>query len=172
MLKEKLAKKYYELAQNEKEADIILHLLYQSLILKAELEKGPNEGLRASIRSLVENHLDEFDRDIDFEDSRLDIFYERPIFEDCRIENERDIYYYQDFNVNRNHRPNDDYILSIINFQHILEDSDLIALYMSIFKIHDYIYNQKTGKYDERDKRLIEGANYLLECGLKNIFAE
>lgn len=121
---------------------------------------------------MIENHLDEFYRDIDFEDSRLDIFYERPIFEDCRVEEERDVYYYQDFNINRNHRPNDDYILSIRNFQHILEDSDLIALYMSIFKIHDYIYNQKTGKYDERDKRLIEGANYLLECGLKNIFAE
>lgn len=171
-LKNKIIKSFYELGLKEKEEDLKLYYLWNSFLEISQLNKEESDGLRASIRRFIETNIDDIDADLDYEDFRLDVFYERPVFEDLRVEEDRDLYYYQDFNTNRNIRANDDYLLSIRTFQRILEDSDLISIYMSIFKIYNFIVESTNDKYDERVKRLITGSNYILETALKNIVEE
>lgn len=171
-LKNKIIKSFYELGLKEKEEDLKLYYLWNSFLEISQLNKEESDGFRASIRRFIETNIDDIDADLDYEDFRLDVFYERPVFEDLRVEEDRDLYYYQDFNTNRNIRANDDYLLSIRTFQRILEDSDLISIYMSIFKIYNFIVESTNDKYDERVKRLITGSNYILETALKNIVEE
>lgn len=171
-LKNKIIKSFYELGLKEKEEDLKLYYLWNSFLEISQLNKEESDGLRASIRRFIETNIDDIDADLDYEDFKLDVFYERPVFEDLRVEEDRDLYYYQDFNTNRNIRANDDYLLSIRTFQRILEDSDLISIYMSIFKIYNFIVESTNDKYDERVKRLITGSNYILETALKNIVEE
>lgn len=171
-LKNKIIKSFYEAGLKETNEDLKLYYLWNVFINICEMNKQDGDGLRAGIRRFIENNIDDMDSNLDYEDFRLDVFYERPVFEDLRVEEERDLYYYQDFNTNRNIRANDDYLLSIKTFQRILEDSDLISLYMSIFKIQNYILNCNNDNYDDRTNRLIAGSNYLLETALENLINE
>ncbi len=168
-LKAKMAKKYYDSALNEKDMDVKFCLLWRALFLLSEDNKSLGKGARQGLREYIETEYEAFDSNVDFEDERLDVFYERPFFSDGRVEEDRDIYFYQDFNTNRQYRSDDDYVLSIRSFQKILEESDLVSLYMTIFKIYDYIIVKENDNYSERDKRLLEGSAYLLECALNNL---
>lgn len=171
-LKNKIINNFYSLGIKEKEEDVKLYYLWNAFLTICEMNKESSDGIRAGIRRFIETNYDDTDKDLDYEDFSLDVFYERPVFEDLRVEEDRDLYYYQDFNTNRNIRANDDYLLSIKTFQRILEDSDLISLYMSIFKVYNFIVGSMNDKYDERTTRLIVGSNYLLETALKNIIED
>lgn len=170
-LKKRLARKDYELSLNEKDEDIKFHLLFESLNLLAQQEKQIGDSNRQAIRRLIENNLDAFEAGVDFEDYVLDVFYERPVFFDLHVE-DKDVYYYEDFNTVKAYRANDDNVLSIKTFQRILEDSDMISFYMSIYKIHDYLYESDRNEYNEYEVRLIKASIYLLESALNNLYAE
>lgn len=171
-LKNKIIKQFYENGLKENNKDLKLYYYWNSFLNICEMNKQESDGLRAGIRRFIENNLDDCDSNVDYEDCILDVFFERPVFEDLRVEEERDLYYYQDFNTNRNIRANDDYLLSIKTFQRIIEDTDLISMYMSIFKIYNFVLNSDNDKYSERVIQLIDASNYLLEAALQNLVEE
>jgi len=166
----KIALANYAQAKVTNEEDVKLCFLWNVLCQYALNEDDVKESLRASIRKLIENNFEAFDKDIDYENELIDVFYELPVFSNLTIEEDKDIYYYQDFNTNLSFRKDDDRLLSIKNFQSILEDSDLVAFYMSIFKVYDFVKNNEDDNYTDRQLRLIKGSNYLLSAALKNIF--
>ena len=170
-LKNKLINDFYNNGKNANEKDVKLYYYWNAFLNIVEENKDENIGLRAGIRAFIENNIEDMDGNVDFEDSVLDVLYERPVFEDLRVEEERDLYYYEDFNTNRQMKANDDYLLSIKTFQRVLEDSDLISMYMSVFKIYNYVLNKENDKYSERETRLIDASNYLLECALNNLIS-
>ena len=161
-LKKKLINIYLESGNKTNEEDVKFYFLWNALLMKAEKE---DVSLRQSIRDYVEDIDDEID--IDFEDERLDVFYLSPVFEDLRVEEDKDIYYYEYYNTQRQARFNDDYILSIKNFQRILQDNDISSMMMSVFKVYDYLMNLDNDNYNDRVIELMKASNYLLECILK-----
>lgn len=161
-LKKKLINIYLENGNKASEDDLKFYFLWNALLIEAEKE---DVSLRQSIRDYVEAVNDEID--IDFEDERLDVFYLSPVFEDLRVEEDKDIYYYEYYNTQRQSRFNDDYILSIKNFQRILQDNDISAMMMSVFKVYDYLMSLDNDDYNDRLKELMKASNYLLECLLK-----
>lgn len=169
-LKEKLAVKYYEASLNENNADVKFSLLFEALVSLAQANKVNNEGKRQTIRRLIESNITAFECDVDFENEILDVFYERPVFNNLVVESDKDVYFYEDFNTNKTFNTNDDYVLSIKNFQRIVEDSEIVSFYMSIVKIYDYIFEQNKTEYSDYENRLIKASAYLLECAIKNLF--
>ena len=161
-LKKKLINIYLENGNKTSEDDVKFYFLWNALLMKAEKE---GVSLRQSIRDYVEDIDDEID--IDFEDERLDVFYLSPIFEDLRVDEDKDIYYYEYYNTQRQARFNDDYVLSIKNFQRILQDNDISSMMMSVFKVYDYLMNLDNDNYNDRVIELMKASNYLLECILK-----
>ena len=95
-LKKKLINIYLESGNKTNEEDVKFYFLWNALLMKAEKE---GVSLRQSIRDYVEDIDDEID--IDFEDERLDVFYLSPVFEDLRVEEDKDIYYYEYYNTQR-----------------------------------------------------------------------
>ena len=167
-LNNKLIDIYYKNGKEEKDIDCKLYFYWNTFLMLVNESKEYNVGLRQGIRDYIENNRDYIEMDIDLEDSRLDVFYEAPVFEDLRKE-DVDIYYYQNFNTSKPNRSNEDYYMSIRNFNKVLEESDVISLYMSILKIYNHIKELDDDNYNERTTRLIEASNYLLECALHNL---
>ena len=163
-INKKLVKEYIKNANNTKEEDLIFYYLWNAFVKKIENEKAENTSLRQGIRDYVETNSDDFE--IDFEDERLDVFYLSPIFNDLRVEEDKDTYYYEYYNTSKQTRFNDDYLLSIKNFQRIIQDNDLSSMMMSVFKVYDYVMSLDNDNYDERVKELIAAANYLLKIVL------
>lgn len=170
-LKRRLARNDYNQAKSEKQEDLKLHYLFEAINLLAQEDKQIGDSNRQAIRRLIEENSDAFEANVDFEDFVLDVFYERPVFSDLHVE-DKDVYYYEDFNTIKAFKANDDNILSIKTFQRILEDSDMASFYMSIYKIHDYIYDQNKNEYSDYETRLIKASNYLLENALSNLLEE
>lgn len=166
-LNKRLIKDLYENGIKAKASDLKFYYFWNSFVKLIEDNKEENESLRQGMRNYLE--AVEENLEIDYEDSVLDVLYEGPVFEDLRIEADRDIYYYESFNTQRQLRYNDDYTLSVKNFQRILSDSDITAMMMSIFKVYDHILRSQDDKYDEHTKRLIEAGNYLLDIILKDV---
>lgn len=163
-INKKLVKEYIKNANNTKEEDLVFYYLWNAFVKKIENEKAENTSLRQGIRDYVETNNDDFE--IDFEDERLDVFYLSPIFNDLRVEEDKDTYYYEYYNTSKQTRFNDDYLLSIKNFQRIIQDNDLSSMMMSVFKVYDYVMSLDNDDYDERVKELIVAANYLLKIVL------
>ena len=163
-INKKLVKEYIKNANNTKEEDLVFYYLWNAFVKKIENEKAENTSLRQGIRDYVETNNDDFE--IDFEDERLDVFYLSPIFNDLRVEEDKDTYYYEYYNTSKQTRFNDDYLLSIKNFQRIIQDNDLSSMMMSVFKVYDYVMSLDNDDYDERVKELITAANYLLKIVL------
>lgn len=163
-INKKLVKEYIKNANNTKEEDLIFYYLWNAFVKKIENEKAENTSLRQGIRDYIEASSDDFE--IDFEDERLDVFYLSPIFNDLRVEEDKDTYYYEYYNTSKQTRFNDDYLLSIKNFQRIIQDNDLSSMMMSVFKVYDYVMSLDNDNYDERVKELITAANYLLKIVL------
>ena len=166
-LNKSLIRELYENGNKAKESDLKLYYLWNSFVKLIEENKGENESLRQGMRNYLEAVSE--DLEIDYEDSVLDVLYENPVFEDLRIEEGRDVYYYEYFNTSKQTRFNDDFTLSVKNFQRILSDSDITAMIMSIFKVYDYMMRSQDDKYDEHTRRLIEAGNYLLDVILKDV---
>lgn len=163
-INKKLVKEYIKNANNTKEEDLVFYYLWNAFVKKIENEKAENTSLRQGIRDYIEASSDDFE--IDFEDERLDVFYLSPIFNDLRVEEDKDTYYYEYYNTSKQTRFNDDYLLSIKNFQRIIQDNDLSSMMMSVFKVYDYVMSLDNDDYDERVKELIAAANYLLKIVL------
>lgn len=163
-INKKLVKEYIKNANNTKEEDLVFYYLWNAFVKKIENEKAENTSLRQGIRDYIEASSDDFE--IDFEDERLDVFYLSPIFNDLRVEEDKDTYYYEYYNTSKQTRFNDDYLLSIKNFQRIIQDNDLSSMMMSVFKVYDYVMSLDNDNYDERVKELITAANYLLKIVL------
>ncbi len=166
-LNKRLIRELYENGNKAKESDLNFYYLWNSFVKLIEENKGENESLRQGMRNYLEAVSE--DLEIDYEDSVLDVLYENPVFEDLRIEEGRDVYYYEYFNTSKQTRFNDDFTLSVKNFQRILSDSDMTAMIMSIFKVYDYMMRSQDDKYDEHTRRLIEAGNYLLNIILKDV---
>ena len=171
-LKSRLAKKDYIGGLNEITEDLKFHLYFEAVNLLAQENKQLGDSNRQALRRYIESHITAFEADVNFEDFLLDVFYERPVFSDLHVDENRDVYYYEDFNTNKSYRTNDDNVLSIKTFQRILEDSDMVSFYMSIYKVHDYLFEENKSEYSDYEKRLIKASNYLLECALKNLYED
>ena len=166
-LNKRLIRELYENGNKAKESDLKFYYLWNSFVKLIEENKGENESLRQGMRNYLEAVSE--DLEIDYEDSVLDVLYENPVFADLRIEEGRDVYYYEYFNTSKQTRFNDDFTLSVKNFRRILSDSDITAMIMSIFKVYDYMMRSQDDKYDEHTRRLIEAGNYLLDVILKDV---
>ena len=92
-INKKLVKEYIKNANNTKEEDLVFYYLWNAFVKKIENEKAENTSLRQGIRDYVEANSDDFE--IDFEDERLDVFYLSPIFNDLRVEEDKDTYLLQ-----------------------------------------------------------------------------
>lgn len=166
-INKKLVKEFVSNANNTKEDDLVFYYLWNAFVKKIENEKEENVSLRQGIRNYIEANSEDFE--IDFEDERLDAFYLSPIFNDLRIEEDKDTYYYEYYNTSKQTRFNDDYLLSIKNFQRIIQDNDLSSMMMSVFKIYEYMMTLDNDNYDDRVKELIQASNYLLNIVLFNL---
>lgn len=166
-INKKLVKEFVSNANKTKEDDLVFYYLWNAFVKKIENEKEENVSLRQGIRNYIEANSEDFE--IDFEDERLDAFYLSPIFNDLRIEEDKDTYYYEYYNTSKQTRFNDDYLLSIKNFQRIIQDNDLSSMMMSVFKIYEYMMTLDNDNYDDRVKELIQASNYLLNIVLFNL---
>ena len=166
-INKKLVKEFVSNANKTKEDDLVFYYLWNAFVKKIENEKEENVSLRQGIRNYIEANSEDFE--IDFEDERLDVFYLSPIFNDLRIEEDKDTYYYEYYNTSKQTRFNDDYLLSIKNFQRIIQDNDLSSMMMSVFKIYEYMMTLENDNYDDRVKELIQASNYLLNIVLFNL---
>ena len=167
-LKLRLAKKYYNLSLSQNENDLKFHLLFEAMVLLSQANKETSDSNRQAIRRLIEKNLTAFECDVNFENEVLDVFYDRPVFNDLFVEQDKDVYYYEDFNTNKSYKTNDDYVLSIRNFQKIVDDSDIISFYMSMYKIYECLLDKD--EYSEYEIKLLKASNYLLEKALNNLF--
>ena len=166
-INKKLVKEFISNASNTKEEDLIFYYLWNAFVKMIENEKDENTSLRQGIRNYIEANSEDFE--IDFEDERLDVFYLSPIFNDLRVEEDKDTYYYEYYNTSKQTRFNDDYLLSIKNFQRIIQDNDLSSMMMSVFKGYEYVMALDNDNYDDRVKELISASNYLLKIVLFNL---
>lgn len=166
-INKKLVKEFISNASNTKEEDLIFYYLWNAFVKMIENEKDENTSLRQGIRNYIEANSEDFE--IDFEDERLDVFYLSPIFNDLRVEEDKDTYYYEYYNTSKQTRFNDDYLLSIKNFQRIIQDNDLSSMMMSVFKVYEYVMALDNDNYDDRVKELISASNYLLKIVLFNL---
>lgn len=166
-INKKLVKEFISNASNTKEEDLIFYYLWNAFVKMIENEKDENTSLRQGIRNYIEANSEDFE--IDFEDERLDVFYLSPIFNDLRLEEDKDTYYYEYYNTSKQTRFNDDYLLSIKNFQRIIQDNDLSSMMMSVFKVYEYVMALDNDNYDDRVKELISASNYLLKIVLFNL---
>lgn len=167
-LKLRLAKRYYQDALSENDEDIKFHLLFETVILLSQASKEASDSNRQAIRRLIEKNLTAFECDVDFENEILDVYYNRPVFNDLLVEQDKDVYYYEDFNTNKSFKTNDDYVLSIRNFQKIVDDSDIISFYMSMYKIYECLFDKE--EYSDYETKLLKASNYLLLNALNNLF--
>ena len=149
-INKKLVKEFISNASNTKEEDLIFYYLWNAFVKMIENEKDENTSLRQGIRNYIEANSEDFE--IDFEDERLDVFYLSPIFNDLRVEEDKDTYYYEYYNTSKQTRFNDDYLLSIKNFQRIIQDNDLSSMMMSVFKVYEYVMALDNDNYDDRVK--------------------
>ena len=166
-INKKLVKEFISNASNTKEEDLIFYYLWNAFVKMIENEKDENTSLRQGIRNYIEANSEDFE--IDFEYERLDVFYLSPIFNDLRVEEDKDTYYYEYYNTSKQTRFNDDYLLSIKNFQRIIQDNDLSSMMMSVFKVYEYVMALDNDNYDDRVKELISASNYLLKIVLFNL---
>ena len=166
-INKKLVKEFISNASNTKEEDLIFYYLWNAFVKMIENEKDENTSLRQGIRNYIEANSEDFE--IDFEDERLDVFYLSPIFNDLRVEEDKDTYYYEYYNTSKQTRFNDDCLLSIKNFQRIIQDNDLSSMMMSVFKVYEYVMALDNDNYDDRVKELISASNYLLKIVLFNL---
>ena len=166
-INKKLVKEFISNASNTTEEDLIFYYLWNAFVKMIENEKDENTSLRQGIRNYIEANSEDFE--IDFEDERLDVFYLSPIFNDLRVEEDKDTYYYEYYNTSKQTRFNDDYLLSIKNFQRIIQDNDLSSMMMSVFKVYEYVMALDNDNYDDRVKELISASNYLLKIVLFNL---
>ena len=166
-INKKLVKEFISNASNTKEEDLIFYYLWNAFVKMIENEKDENTSLRQGIRNYIEANSEDFE--IDFEDERLDVFYLSPIFNDLRVEEDKDTYYYEYYNTSKQTRFNDDYLLSIKNFHRIIQDNDLSSMMMSVFKVYEYVMALDNDNYDDRVKELISASNYLLKIVLFNL---
>ena len=166
-INKKLVKEFISNASNTKEEDLIFYYLWNAFVKMIENEKDENTSLRQGIRNYIEANSEDFE--IYFEDERLDVFYLSPIFNDLRVEEDKDTYYYEYYNTSKQTRFNDDYLLSIKNFQRIIQDNDLSSMMMSVFKVYEYVMALDNDNYDDRVKELISASNYLLKIVLFNL---
>ena len=166
-INKKLVKEFISNASDTKEEDLIFYYLWNAFVKMIENEKDENTSLRQGIRNYIEANSEDFE--IDFEDERLDVFYLSPIFNDLRVEEDKDTYYYEYYNTSKQTRFNDDYLLSIKNFQRIIQDNDLSSMMMSVFKVYEYVMALDNDNYDDRVKELISASNYLLKIVLFNL---
>ena len=166
-INKKLVKEFISNASNTKDEDLIFYYLWNAFVKMIENEKDENTSLRQGIRNYIEANSEDFE--IDFEDERLDVFYLSPIFNDLRVEEDKDTYYYEYYNTSKQTRFNDDYLLSIKNFQRIIQDNDLSSMMMSVFKVYEYVMALDNDNYDDRVKELISASNYLLKIVLFNL---
>ena len=97
-LNKRLIRELYENGNKAKESDLKFYYLWNSFVKLIEENKGENESLRQGMRNYLEAVSE--DLEIDYEDSVLDVLYENPVFEDLRIEEGRDVYYYEYTNIN------------------------------------------------------------------------